>query len=135
MAYTKTTWATDDIITASGLNNIEDGVSSVANVTTGSASIYNNRLDSTKFNVMVRKIGNLVTIRAEIYNASGNTIVAWGNCMLIAEGFRPQELTYFTGIHGTSPCPFVITTGGGLQPLVEISDTQRMAFTISYVVA
>ena len=104
-------------------------------VTTGTASIYNNRLNPNNFNVMVRKQGNIVVVRAEVYKDANATLAAYGTGFLIEEGFRPQELTYFAGVYGTSVLPFVITTAGGWQSVVEITGTSRIAFAVSYVVA
>lgn len=132
MAYTKTTWATDDIITASGLNNMENGIDSVANVVTDTgASAKTTYFNSADFHV--RKQGNIVTVQF-VANPKAD-IGAWYTMATISDGFRPQEATYFVGFYGTAVMPFTITTSGNIQPLAAVSGTSRLAFIVTYVVA
>ena len=133
MAYTKTTWATDDIITASGLNNIENGLDGVANVVTTTGTPHANYWTGVNVRFNVKKMGSLVIIDFE--GTPNASFGAWYTFGTIPEGYRPPENQFFPIIHAnTNILPMQVTSNGALQLLAALPSLSSIRFTVAYFV-
>lgn len=139
MAYTKTTWATDDIITASGLNNIENGIYGVANYTNATISTgtpLSTYINTSDLTFTARKQGNIVVVTFAGYPKA--TIPKFYSFARLPEGYRPQENMFFIGYYYGSGVTLglYLTTDGYIQCYSqEITGTNRMVFNIAYITA
>lgn len=133
MAYTKTTWANGDTVSAASMNKIEDGIADVANLVTDSGTPGASYFNAENTTFKITKQGNLVIINFTGVTTSAAS--AWGVIGSIPAAYRPSATTYFPAVQGTTGTAISITNIGNIQNVTALTSGARLTFNAVYTIS